>query len=310
MEMTSPANRALDDEIDIDFDYYPSGGHVPEDELMAVDPARPGTGTDDTMEDDTLVQEEQHMTEEVMQDDAMPMPELLEEEDEELIDYGDDEIQDDPLGDTLVAGGVMPIDTGGYASGELEKDDLGSAHHDDLLHQPNVEAAEIAGGEDSLELGSSSAGHIDEHTADTTKVAYPSSQHGVTDEAQDLNNATSLVYGTEEPPADEHDNVQPAISIDTTLRTEAESPSTPTDTGLHPMYIRYGDLQLPLFRSQREPDGLLKNDNIANLSLNDLITSCRERMAIKTGENISEDQEIALCFDHLGLMLIEVSECL
>ena len=308
MEMTSPANRALDDDIDIDFDYYPSGGHVPEDELMAVDPARPGTGTDDTMEDDTLVQEEQHMAEEVMQDDAIPVSELLEEEDEELIDYGDDEIQDDPLEDTLVEGSVMPIDISGHATGDLGEGDLGSVDHDDLLHQTIAEAVEVAGGVDSLKPGSSSAGHIDEHTTDMTKLANSSSQHGVTDEAQDLNNATSPVYGAEEPPADEQVNPQPALSVDTTLRTEAGSPSTPTDTGLHPTNIRYGDLQLPLFRSQREPDGLLKNDNIANLSLNDLITSCRERLAIKTGDNISEDQEIVLCFDYLGLMLIEVSE--
>ena len=308
--MTSPANRTLDDDIDIDFDYYPSGGHVPEDELMAVDPARPGTGTDDTMEDETLVQVEHHMAEEVMQDDAMLVPELLEEEDEELIDYGDDEIQDESLEDTLVAGGVMPVDIGRHTTGELGEDDLGSAQHDDLVHQPIAEAVEIASGEDSLELGSSSAGHIDENIADTTKLAYPSSQNGVTDEPQDLHNATSLVYDAEEPPADEQINAQPAITIDTTLGTEAESPSTPTDTGLHPMNIRYGNLQLPLFRSQREPDGLLKNDNIANLSLNDLITSCRERLAIKTGENISEDQEIVLCFDYLGLMLIEVSDYL
>ena len=72
------------------------------------------------------------------------------------------------------------------------------------------------------------------------------------------------------------------------------------------MIVRFGEFQFPLFKSRNQPDGLLKNDNLASLSLGELIQNCRQRLAIKTGETISEDQDLVLGFDQLGLILVEV----
>ncbi|KAK4631338.1 hypothetical protein CLAFUW4_03213 [Fulvia fulva] len=93
----------------------------------------------------------------------------------------------------------------------------------------------------------------------------------------------------------------------TSTRQVSEGPPTPTDTGLHPMTVRYGHHALPLFKSRNQLDGLLKNDNLANVSLSDLIKSCRERLPVTTGETVSDDQNLILCFDTMGLFLVEDS---
>jgi hypothetical protein len=94
--------------------------------------------------------------------------------------------------------------------------------------------------------------------------------------------------------------------IDTNLNASADAPSTPTDTGLHPMVIQYGDWEWPLFKSSKQPDGLLKDDNLASVALADLLNNCRSRLALKAGEDISEDQELVLRFDSSGLSIVEV----
>ena len=54
MEMSSPAQPSYDDDIDIDFEEHVGGVELTDDERMADDmeQPRPGTATDDMMEDD------------------------------------------------------------------------------------------------------------------------------------------------------------------------------------------------------------------------------------------------------------------
>jgi hypothetical protein len=94
--------------------------------------------------------------------------------------------------------------------------------------------------------------------------------------------------------------------INTNLNASVDAPSTPTDTGLHPMVIQYGDWEWPLFKSSKQPDGLLKDDNLASVALADLLNNCRSRLALRAGEDISEDQEFVLRFDSTGLTIVEV----
>ena len=73
------------------------------------------------------------------------------------------------------------------------------------------------------------------------------------------------------------------------------------------MTIHFKETHMPLFKSRKQLDGLLKDDNLANVSLADLMSSCRQRLPLKTGEEITDDQDLVLSFDQLALMLVEVS---
>lgn len=96
--------------------------------------------------------------------------------------------------------------------------------------------------------------------------------------------------------------------IDVSTNYATDAPPTPTDLTLHAMLINYGEYQLPLFKSRSQPDGLLKDDNLLNVSLTDLLSNIRTRLATKVDEAdiIPEARELVLHFDIFGTMIAEV----
>lgn len=314
MEMSSPANRPLDDDIDIDFDDYPGGVQVTDDEQMveATDPTRPGTGTDDMMEDDILPGEETLVQEEVMQDDDDQLREIQHLEDEELIDYGEDEIQDQPVDDALVPAAVDELqDTTAFEEQHVDEHipPLSGVAMPEVpqVTDPNI-SAQGQPEDEALQNPIANSEDLLDPSFFPEEAAYDEQEPGIVpSEHEPLHPDESVPTQPEDQSAVAEQGALPPISTTAAYSAQADTPGTPTDTGLHPMFVRYGDLRMPLFKSRRQPDGLLKDDNLASLSLAELIKSCRQRLAIKTGENLSEDQELMLGFDNLGLMLVEVS---
>ena len=308
MEMSSPANQPFEDDIDIDFDDDPGGVQVTDDERMLEDsdPTRPTTATDDMMYDDMLQPGEQfNVDAEFMHDDTIQIEDLQQhQEDEELIDYGEEEFQDQVVEESTTPNlaedsgdtGLEQIDE------EIQREPEGVQLEDPSAATIQAAAAEIEQVIEppvSVEDDMTAAFTLDEGLALETHDARI--DETVAEEL--IENAPS---GPEEQEATNEEVVQPRMSVNTAISAQADTPGTPTDTGLHPMNVRYGDLKMPLFRSRRQPDGLLKDDNLASLSLAELIRNCRQRLALKIGENISEDQELVLGFDNMGLMLVEV----
>lgn len=96
--------------------------------------------------------------------------------------------------------------------------------------------------------------------------------------------------------------------IDVSANYATDAPPTPTDLTLHAMLINYGAYQWPLFKSRSQPDGLLKDDNLLNVSLTDLLSNIRTRLASKVieADMITEARELVLSFDIFGSMVAEV----
>ena len=310
MEMSSPANRNLDDDIDIDFDDYHGGVQLTDDERMLEDgeQTRPTTANDDMMEDDVLPGEQVQVVEEVMRIDDPQAEVPQQEEDEELIDYSDEEFEGQAVDDTVIPE-VMeepaPPPEDVAIGVEQVDEEIAPAPEDASAKQPvqdeTAETENVA--EQILEAPTNAEGFL---------ASGLSAEEGVTADADDTDLGEPRIHeaGTsseEQQPARE-ETAEALLAIDTAVSATDDTPGTPTDTGLHPMNVRYGSLHIPLFKSRRQPDGLLKDDNLASLSLAELIQSCRQRLAYKIGENISEDQELVLGFDSMGLMLVEVSE--
>ena len=311
MEMSSPAVRTLDDDIDIDFEDYQGGAQLIDDERMLEDgePTRPTTATDDMMDDDILPGEEEHIDEAIMRDDVPEAQDTQQlQEDEELIDYGEDEFHDQVVDGRVITEVEQSADAEYAAFAPLDVGDSAA------VESTSVEVP----GPTFLEEGTAEVEHNEEpaqiiedflaseqHPADDAEhdgghVLFEEAEHHEDTEHTENESLTNQ-------PADGADVLNFRPPLNTSISTSAtDTPGTPTDTGLHPMTIRYGDLLLPLFKSQRQPDGLLKDDNLANLSLAELITNCRQRLALKIGEDVSEDQELVLGFEKMGLMLVEV----
>lgn len=306
MEMSSPANRNnLDDDIDIDFDDYQGGVQVNDDEQMVEDgdATRPTTATDDMMDDDMLPDEQVQADEEVMQDDEQVEEQA--QEDEELIDYGDDEFQDQPIEDTTLLA-EQPTDTGPSLDDvDEEITRAPETAEDEIQNQPYVEGT-VTETEQVFVPPVNFEDDLAPATATDGNVAFEAGDQDLAELLSDDVTKQAQYEAEADPDADEED-VPPAISVNTAVSAPVDTPGTPTDTGLHPMSIRYGDLHMALFKSKKQPDGLLKDDNLASLSLAELIKNCRQRLALKIGEDISQDQELVLGFDSMGLMLVEVS---
>ena len=306
MEMSSPANRNLDDDIDIDFEDYQGGVQLLDDEQMLedADATRPTTATDDMMEDDVLPGEQVHVEEEVMQDDGLQQ----QEEDEELIDYGEEGFEG-PTADPVISPVIeAPTDVADSAPELVDEEitrpaDAATAElpATALIGEVSAEAAQVAEPPTSAEdfLASDVSAH------DGVNVEAGTTSAGEQPVFEEADNAA--IFAQAQTSTHEEDTAQPPISVITNITAQADTPDTPTDTGLHPMTVRYGELSMPLFKSRRQPDGLLKDDNLANLSLAELIQNCRQQLAPKIGEVISEEQEVLLAFEHMGLMLVEVS---
>ncbi|KAF2216177.1 hypothetical protein CERZMDRAFT_104641 [Cercospora zeae-maydis SCOH1-5] len=112
--------------------------------------------------------------------------------------------------------------------------------------------------------------------------------------------------------ADDHETKPPPLhsgTIDMANAYVSEGPPTPTDQTLHAVSIQYRDHMWPLFKSRSQPDGLLKDDNLLNVSLSDLIHELRGRLALKLDGNdtIPESRELVLNFEIFGSTIAEFS---
>jgi len=321
MEMSSPAHPLGDDDIDLDFDADFGGGvQLPDDERMLTDgePSRPPTATDELMEDDAHAQ----IQEAVMDDDTPvthhPVDNNDEHDDLELIDYEDEEVE--PTEHAEARSTIPNIAAADFASPE---------------HPPGP--GKQADGEITRVLGHGGLGRQSPPLPlDRVHEAQPNELLAAPLELEDYPHETTLV-GQEQPliaaddeeqvtaPADDTDltvlndydseDVQsdtfdpeaenPPATVDASLQTSIDGPATPTDTGLHAMTLYYGEHVMPLFKSKTQSDGLLKDDNLANLSLNELVRNCRHRLALKIG-NVPEEKELFLSFDQLNLLLFGV----
>lgn len=328
MEMSSPARY---DDIEIDFDEQSGAVNLAltDDERMMEDgdQTRPPTATDlEMMEDDAHAHDVQmhegHMVESL---DAGQYEALDPDMDDELIDYDDDEYaemtlveqQDDNAGPEPVAytaqseGILEALQDNGAGLATIDEYDEGTTVWDqdaitdgervetvDPQHDVYVEA-------DAPLTATDMPPSAFDDQAPVIPVAFealaqdPASQ---SETAEALGHTDVLDFGGSADDQTTHQQM-------TVLEAEhgnTDMPGTPTDTGLHPMSIRYADYEWPLFKSRKQPEGLLKDDNLVNLSLADFLSNCRQRIAIKLGEDVSEEQEYVLAFDSLGVFVTEV----
>ena len=317
MEMASPANQNLDDDIDIDFDdgNYDGGVQLLDDEQMITDgePTRPATATDDMMDDDVLnpdthVQEtEMHDTPDVEQQQSVQL------EDEELIDYGEEDYFDQQQAEDSAVQDVVDVDYAQQVPPHVEEvlevvdEEVVRQPEDAVLEQANAtgEAREEAVDVHAEALGQDETGQpLDFGDEDAFNFTEDLEQTLVA-EATEAQDEYAVAEGGAQEAAGDAEALQAPLTIDTSLDAQADAPGTPTDTGLHPMTVSYDGHVMPLFKSKKQLDGLLKDDNLANLSLAELMRNCKQRLALKIG-NVPEDQELTLAFDHMGLMLTEV----
>ncbi|KAH9819867.1 Protein of unknown function (DUF2420) [Teratosphaeria destructans] len=326
MDMSSPHNAYNDGDIDLDFD-FDGGVNLPEDERMLTDgeQTRPGTATDDMMEDDVQVGES-YVGEAVMDDDTTIVPHTAQDDDEELIDYDDDDVQNEQ---------AQP--TGDQALPDVETVDYGQSRHIEQIEQPQ-EFVEQADQENVRQPEEETVEELEPVVADEreTEAAYEPAATQVDTakipqtEGLPIDDTTAAQVLSEEPAAtttdvgpvqayeeqtfdsggdtegyaEEEQAAEPRLTLDTSTRAASiEAPGTPTDTGLHPMTLLYEGISMPLFKSKRQLDGLLKDDNLANLSLHDLMHNIRERLARRIG-NVPEEQDLTLAFDHMNLLLV------
>ncbi|EMC92182.1 hypothetical protein BAUCODRAFT_569465 [Baudoinia panamericana UAMH 10762] len=329
MQISSPGNLQFHDpDIDLDFgdNDYDGGVQLEEDEQMITDgeSIQPITVTDDLM-DDAVQHQETLVQEADMQDTPGSEPQqVADPDDEELIDYGDDEYFDQQQNEEVT---LLAADQ--PQPSEVQHDD-GFEHVENIVRQPEEVSFEHAalGKSDLTEhpesyvvddappensVADEGDAVVEQHTASApVATATETANHDpTTDAVADTSTLTAAEHYAEHYPeyadAQGADAVsQPAFTVDTTAYAPSDGPPTPTDTGLHPITVYYHEHTMPLFKSKRQSDGLLKDDNLANLSLNELMRNCRQRLALKIGD-ISEDQELTLAFDRLGLMLVENS---
>ncbi|KAK4542649.1 hypothetical protein LTR36_006221 [Oleoguttula mirabilis] len=330
MEVSSPSHSNLYDDIELDFDdgIYDGGVQLQEDEPMLTDgeQTRPETATDDMMDDDA-----QGVETAAPETDMQDTPDVeqqvpAQQEDEELIDYGDDEYYNQQQIEDTAVQDVAEIDYAGEQSAEAALEDV----DEETVHDPQEAGLQQSGvlftAEQPADLASADVAQAQTSVQDAPAYAAQAIFAGDenTFEVMEDNDQTLVA----EPGADDAypelmlgdlsarefagdaETLQPSLTIDTisadNVEAPADVPGTPTDTGLHPMTVYYGTHMMPLFKSKRQPEGLLKDDNLASLSLAELMRNCRQRLALKIG-NVPEEQELTLAFDHMGLMLLENS---
>ncbi|CAK4030139.1 Hypothetical predicted protein [Lecanosticta acicola] len=334
MEMSSPAaNNLYDDDLDLDI---PLEDNHTDDERMLEDgePPRPGMATDEEMGDDDPTLNTQ-VTEEEMQDDPLDGSYLHDYQyDEDLIDY------DDGFADPAQSS----IDNANVHNAEGSFDFPGATEDvdEETVRQPeqrSVEPVEKPAAVEAEETTEVAPPQEEPATEAADAVEATITQSAPDDEIHTAAEAieTAVTTGDAEEPALEHVPAEeesgeaaafaedqdyddessfhkppPQLpgTLDTSLGQALEGPPTPTDTGLHPMTVKFSDYKMPLFKSKRQIDGLLKDDNLASVSLADLLQHCRQRILIKIGENcVTTQQDLVLHFEQLHLFINENSHC-
>ncbi|TKA73579.1 hypothetical protein B0A55_07919 [Friedmanniomyces simplex] len=317
MEVSSPANQVHYNDIDLDFGdgEHDGGVDLLEDEPMLTDgeQARPQTATDDMMDDDDVQDTTLHVHEAEMQDTLdIVEPPPNEPYDEELIDYGDDEDLGNPHAEdnTLIQADEgfntflgQPVNDVEEVDEEIvrQPEDVSAEHQDVVDDFAGYDFVADAAAHVGDMAGQSGTGEAAVHAEAFANEARISHADGDGDDAA-LAAEEEDEQSFEEAAAGEEPTGHPGITVDTTLYPPTDAPPTPTDTGLHPVTLYYGEHAMPLFKSKHQPDGLLKNDNLAHVHLHDLMSNCRERLALRI-DNVPEVQDFTLAFDHLGLML-------
>lgn len=328
MEMSSPsANNLYDEDLDLDIQY---ADNQTDDERMLEDgePLRPGTATDEEMGDDDPTLTAQ-VTEEEMQDGPDDFVIATDDQpDEDLIDYDEDFADDaqinantvstqnaEPVLETSAAAEtvdeeiVRQPDTVAVeepAAEEVAQETVGS----DVLEQPATEVQELVESESQHATGNLEPDAPAPNTADvkagttqdeTQLQALAADEAGVHDDEAFAEEQVEDHTTDRRPPP-----LMPG-ALDTSTSHIPEGPPTPTDTGLHPMTVKFLDYEMPLFKSHRQLDGLLKDDNLASVSLADLLQHCRQRLLIKIGEDcVTTQQDLVLHFEQLHLFINEV----
>ena len=330
MEVSSPGNRLYDDDIDIDFgDDLPDSANQPaDDEPMLEDDGHLSTAEDATMGDDMHAGEAVDVEEE-MQDG--PDPQQEQQEDEDLIDYSDVEEYPREHGETHDVPDHVPEHVVQFP----ESDALQHEKVDHEITPAYDDGAPLPLSENPIEevspdifqnLVPEEFAEVDNAEATTEQATTEQAAPGV---AVLEDNVENLDAGENVEEVDDNERQGPskelsaeavpksrlpaAIFVPQPIAAPANgplscAPGTPTDTGLHPTTLHYQNHVLPLFKSHQEPHGLLKDDNLASLSLAELMRQCRYRLSAAVGETVSADQELRLEFDELGLELAEVCQ--
>lgn len=334
MEMSSPANRTYDDDdIDIDFDDGTGGVNLTDDERMMEDgeQTRPPTATDDMMEDDVQPPAQLHVQESEMQDDFDPTAyEQANDEDDELIDYGDDEyvdftdFQPQPVVEAAPPAPEIEVTDQAPAGDDVEQVDEEIVrepeepvvnHEPELVDEVATEEPAQPNGSDAIHAEVSNVHEAHEDAPTVEDPAVNAAETAVTDRVPDTYGQEDVEEATLVATEDETGNAAyaddtavgrpPPAPLNTSLSFSVDAPGTPTDTGLHPMTLHYGDTTWPLFKSRKQPNGILRDDNLASVSLIDLLAHCKTGLKAKVPD-VSEDQEFSLFFEGLGLTVTEV----
>ncbi|SMQ47556.1 unnamed protein product [Zymoseptoria tritici ST99CH_3D7] len=337
MELTSsPGVSHADNDIDLDLDDY-GGVQLTDDEHMMEDsqPTRPGTANDDMMEDAEQMAGTP-IVEEVMHDD--PVNVTTYDHDEELIDYSDDEYQEDiPIADEADAtqhtdnSFVAPTEAVTEPEAESVDEEIVRNPEDDVHEEQDAvpsllsDTVPAAGGiEAPQQQGLQSDGTLGVNDVPADEVPAPDTARleqttTLVSDPADLSGTTATAepdHEEEAPSADEqqHDGSHADETtsklpgaLDTSAHFTPDGPPTPSDTGMHPMTVTYKGFEMPLFKSRSQPTGLLKDDNLASLSLSNLMANCRQRLEYKIGESISADQDLVLSVQNMGLIVGENS---
>ncbi|KAK4969006.1 hypothetical protein LTR42_009285 [Elasticomyces elasticus] len=298
MDISPPQNQMHDQDIELDFgDGEYDGGVDLLDDAMLTDgeQARPQTAaTDDVMEDDV----QQDAPEAEMQDTPVEQPPAHDQYDEELIDYGDEEDFLEPhVEDTTIMNAEEGFNT--FHEQQIDGAEKFSEEVVRLPEDPTFEQPENNEDFSSYELVHDAAAHdpADDTAADDAQVEQHPAEL-TNGDVDDLTYPAGKTGETLEQVA------HPTMTIDTTSNSLADGPASPTDTGLHPVMLYYSEHSMPLFRSKHEPEGLLKNDNLVNVHLHDLMAGIRDLLVQMLGEDaVPEARDFTLSFDGLGLML-------
>ncbi|KAK5698410.1 hypothetical protein LTR17_023673 [Elasticomyces elasticus] len=303
MDISSPQNQMHDQDIELDFgDGEYDGGVDLLDDAMLTDgeQARPQTAaTDDVMEDDV----QQDAPEAEMQDTPVEQPPAHDQYDEELIDYGDEEDFIEPhIEDTTIMNAEEEFNT--FHEQQIDGAEKFSEEIVRLPGDPTFEQPEIIEDFSSYELVHDAAAHDPADDTAADEATYDDAQ--AEQHPADLTNGDvdDLTYPADKTGETLEQVAHPTMTIDTTSNSLADGPASPTDTGLHPVMLYYSEHSMPLFRSKHEPEGLLKNDNLVNVHLHDLMAGIRDLLVQMLGEDaVPEARDFTLSFDGLGLML-------
>lgn len=304
MDMSSPANRAYDDDLDLDLD----------DDMVTAANAQ----DDDNMVDDADTHEAGSV-DDVMQDDQITHTNA----DEDLIDYSDEEDFDMTAKNEEVNNIVQPHDfptqpvlnaeeaeqsavpardalteeantsVNELITSDRKASQLGYDREEEQTHESTD--AEVAKGQEPHETASQEVEPLDQNGLAEDEASQPQYNNGYE------------VQNNVDAPQDQQSAVLPQIDTTAASGHDHEGPPTPTDTGLHPILFYYEDQEYPMFKSKTCPNGLLKDDNLVSVSLADFIKQCRQRLTIKTNVDLDERYEVLLTFESLRLSVVEDS---